>query len=455
VKHLARLFTIALLTLATRGAVAQQSLMPLYEGAGDLPPQMEFADDLPSGEEMGGDALGGQSPSGQPSGGSLDETIEPIAQPDPGATVENFGAYGVDPMYMAGCSPSLFESSGTWLRRGYWYAEGDFMLMNRSWDKKGLLFAFEGGQSTAPGITPGLGTPGFGTVLTLNTITIDSDKPGADGMGRFTLGRFLFRDDMNRDHNAQITYYGSGNWKQRASLTSSTANGLNVNDFIDRVNPSFDGSERIAFEYETGLDTVESNYVVKTRMGRDQMRLQPDGEWIRAANTSQTYSFLTGIRYLKLNEALNITADFDPDNDNSEGGFYHVDTDNNLFGGQLGVAVAHETARWSIGVSAKGGPYWNRMNLVSNFRAGPELVPSRGEVDTTEDSMSFVGECEVLGKWHLRPNLSLRAGMQILYVSSVALAPHQVNFIPEGYDPIADAGDVFCVGSSFGIEAYR
>jgi len=106
-------------------------------------------------------------------------------------------------------------------------------------------------------------------------------------------------------------------------------------------------------------------------------------------------------------------------------------------------------------MTLKGGSYWNRMDLHSEFRAGPDLIASRGTTDSTEDNLSFIGEFEVLGKWHLRPNLSIRAGFQVLYVDSIALAPSQVNFVPGGYGPIADDGDITCLGSSIGIEAYR
>jgi hypothetical protein len=185
------------------------------------------------------------------------------------------------------------------------------------------------------------------------------------------------------------------------------------------------------------------------------MVLQPDGNWVRSAQTSQTYSFLAGLRYVNFTDVLDITAERNPNVDASEGGNYFVDCDNNLFGGQLGVSVAHETARWSVGLNAKAGSFWNRMHMKSSFLAGPELVPSRGNTNSTEDNLSFVAEAEVLAKWHLRPNLSLRAGFEMLYVESVALAPHQVNFIPGGYPPIASSGDVVLLGTGLGIEAYR
>jgi hypothetical protein len=442
VRYKNALLLAALLALGGANAPAQDLPSPLQEsGAHDLPPDMDLSESLPGGELE--DTV-------VPEG----EAIEPMAESLDGEHAGTFGAYGGDPMHLQHSYPSLFESSGTWLRRGFWYAEADYMLINKSWDRKGMLFAFEGGIGQAPGLNQ-IGQPAFGPVLQMNQLLIDGSKPGADGMARVSLGRFLFRDAGNRDHNVQVTFLGGGQWKQNSAIEASTADGINVNDFIDRVNPSFDGARSMGFDYETGFDSIETNYVVKARMGRDQMVLKPDGQWVRSAQTSQTYSFLAGFRYANLTEVLNITAESDPDDAASEGGFYNVNTDNNLAGGQIGVGISQETARWSVGLNLKGGSFWNRTNLDSEFRAGPDLIASRGTTDSREDNLSFIGEAEFLVKWHLRPNLSIRAGCEILYVDSIALAPFQVNFVPGGYSPIADDGDIFCMGSVIGLEAYR
>lgn len=385
--------------------------------------------------------------------GDDSEYIEPIAESDLESAVNGeFRGYS-DPMALGNDCPTLFESSGTWLRRGFWYAEGDYVLMNRAWDRKGLLFAFEGGIGSSPGTS--FGQVGFGPVLALNQLVIEGSKPGADGLARVTLGRFLFRDGSNRDHNAQFTYYGGGQWKQKSSIEAASATGIQVNDFIDRVNPSFDGAQQLGFGYETGYDSVEANYVVKTRMGRDQMVLQPNGDWVRAANKTLTYGFLAGMRYVNLSETLTIEAQRNPDLATSEGGNYFINDTNRLFGGQLGFSAAQESARWSLGINVKGGSYWNRMGLDSHFTAGPANNVSTGTTDSTEDAISFVGEVQVQGKWHLRPNLSLRAGFELLFIEKLALAPHQINFVPGGYSPIADDGSIVGLGTSIGIEAYR
>ena len=138
----------------------------------------------------------------------------------------------------------------------------------------------------------------------------------------------------------------------------------------------------------------------------------------------------------------------------NESGFYTVDTENRMLGTQIGGSYGYETARWSITASAKGGGYWNRMHLKSAFQVGETTILNSGETDSTEDNLSFVGETSLIAKWHLRPNVSIRAGMELLYIESIALAPFQVNFIPGGYTAIASGGDSVYMGGSFGVESY-
>ncbi len=445
--------------LAAVGRAAAQEVLsgPLEEGAAELPSHLG-ASDRASGPLLGDAGESGGRIVPVP----MEETIEGSA----------FGAYFNDPMHAQSVCPPLFESSGSWLRRGFWYAEGDYMLMGREWDRKGLIFAFEAPISPATGdptagLAPGttrfnFDTPGFGPALVMNPLIIAGSQPAVNGMARVTLGRFLFRDGQNRDHNVQATYYGAGNWEQRSQVAASpnSQTGLLVNEIIDRsVNPSFDGAAAMSLYYQSELNSFETNYLVKSRLGKDQMVLQPDGNWVRAAQPTQTYSFLAGVRYLRLTDFLNINS-FDtfspplPDPTISADQFYNVSTTNNLLGGQLGVSIAHETARWSIGANVKGGSAWNRMDLRSSFNVDGAPRPD-GVTNSTQNALAFIGECELLAKWHLRPNVSLRAGFELLYVNKLALGPHQLNFIRGGYPPIADDDDIVCMGTALGIEAYR
>jgi len=415
------------LALASRGATAQEALSgPLTGDAADLPPAIDLHEE-PSY-----------------SGGSVDD-LEPIAagEESPGFDGSIIG----EPMQLLEQCAPYFESSGTWLQRGFWFTEVDYMALNRSWERKGLVLANE--EQVAQ--SNPLGQP----YIVQNVLDVNGKKPGMDGVGRVKLGRFLFRDSRNRDHVLEGIWMGGGNWQQSASLNAATTAGLQVSNFIDRVNESFDGARSMDFSYGSEMNSGEVNYTVRQRMSRDQLQLQPNGTWVRAANPTKTYSYLAGLRFININESLDWNANEIPISSTlRESGFYEVETDNRMLGGQVGGSFGYETARWSLTTTAKAGGYWNRMHMTSAFQVGETTILNSGETDSTQDNLSFVGEAGLMAKWHLRPNISLRAGLDVLLIESIAVAPFQMNFIPGGYSPIASGSDSVYMGGSFGIESY-
>lgn len=437
-KNFSALLVLVLLALAGPGAVAQESLLE-PSGAGDLPPAAEL-----DGESIlpGGEALS-------------DDDLEPIAEsiaPGPSEYPLEGSIIGEPMRLLQGCPP-YFESSGTWLERGFWYAEMDFLLLNRGWERKGLLVGFETITGSVP--TSPIPLQGNIPVVGTNELRIRGERPGAEGVGRLTLGRFLFRDSSNRDHSTELSWTGGGEWSQSGSLDAATAPGLEIPVYIDRVNASFSGARSMNFSYDSEMNTAEWNYVVKQRMKRDQMVMEPSGQWVRKATPTKTFSFLSGLRYADHRELLHFNATDVPVAQNlREDGTYFVHTENNMLGGQLGASWTHETSRWSLGVNVKGGPMWNRIDLNSRFQVGETTILNSGVTNAEEDDLSFFGEAQLQGKWHLRPNVSIRAGLDLIFIDSIAVAPFQLNFIPGGFEQIAASADSVYMGTSFGIESY-
>ena len=83
--------------------------------------------------------------------------------------------------------PIFTESTGTWLRRGWWSAEVDAVMMNRMWKRDDQVLAFDS-QS-------------------FRSLLLTRDSPGAETGVRLSLGRFLFRDTLNRDHVVEFTAF--------------------------------------------------------------------------------------------------------------------------------------------------------------------------------------------------------------------------------------------------------
>jgi Putative beta barrel porin-7 (BBP7) len=328
--------------------------------------------------------------------------------------------------------PAPIESSGTWLNRGLWYAEADVLLIHRNWQKSDQLLAFENSNQTN------------------RLMILQAGHPGGDAGVRATLGRFLFRDDQNRDHTAEFTAFSLGEFVSDISLGSITPNNLFIPSTLTGDNPSFDGSSQQRVIYSSQFNSFELNYHLKSRLGRDQMVMDPNGHWRRESGNGFRRNYLAGIRLMTLRETLNWTAE-----DilvNGANGQYLITTDNNLVGFQMGAGIEYETGRWSVGVSAKTGFYVNDANARSllNFTADDADDFDRSN---TEDQLAWMGEAHVLSRYHVTQNFSVRAGLDILTLDSLALAPRQINFISDT-SQIETTGNPWYMGCSLGFDCY-
>ncbi len=366
---------------------------------------------------------------------------------EPYADETDGGYYGGEPEYYPwDDQPAPIASSGTWLNRGVWYAEADGMILYRAWQKADTFVAANDQNVIIPGSFPSVG-------LQLNTnrvLSIPSDHPGSDAGVRTTLGRFLFRDDHNRDHTLEFTAWSAGNWVSDGRVASENPNGLFVTFNLDGGNNLFDRSSFQRTIYDSRLNSFELNYRVRRRLGRDQMVMDPNGRWRREASNGFTRTYLAGIRYVQVDESLNWTAEDIVTN--GANGKYLISTSNDLIGLQTGGGLDYESGRWSAGISAKVGLYWN--DAVS--RQFLDLTAS----DTndfnrrqTEAQVSWLGQAELLGRYHITPNSSLRAGLEFMVLDSLALAPRQINFINDS-SWIETGGNPWYMGGLFGFECY-
>ncbi len=421
---------IAALLIST--AAAQEML----SGVGDSMHPAELS--LPSLEDRGDSLL---LPSGDT---ATPENLPPLEMHD------GYGHFDSTPYDLLQPTPAPIESSGTWLRRGFWYTEAEVVTWNRIWNRDGRWFAAD---------DPDVQNPTFflqllGLLSTNRLLVLDGAQPGEDASVRLTLGHFLFRDQRNRDHTAEFTTFGGGDWSQDRVITSLNPFGLFVPFLIDGANRSFDGSSRQTVNYSSTYRSFEANYRVRQRMGHDQLVMDPDGCWHRAASNTFVWDYLAGLRILEMRDILVWQAE-DILQLGTDGA-YNIRTNNDLVGFQLGAGHTFETSRWSIGSLCKGGVYLNhatgRSTLDYTNPAGDDNADDF-DYKMGNDELAFIGEAKLLGRWHLTPNFSLRASYEMMYITSTALAPAQATFIPE-FSALATTGDPFYHGASFGFEAY-
>lgn len=225
-------------------------------------------------------------------------------------------------------------------------------------------------------------------------------------------------------------------------------------------NDSFDGANSSQFVYDNRFNSFELNYLVKERMGRDHVEMEPSGRWVRRAGPSVSRSLLAGIRFFDLNDDFNWTAsDIDVNGDGTpEGdGDARIQTGNDMIGTQLGFSWIYETARWSGGIRTKGGMFLNIIDVKTHTNV-PLLDQDPVVVDAAleAEELSFIGEAALIGKWHLRPNFSLRVGAEIMFLTStaVATAQHRGLFLPSGPSSAATNSDTVYLGGGIGFEGY-
>ncbi len=409
----------------------------------DLPPDLSLpssdGESLPPATMQRSTGEGLSSPAATP-------TTEPIDGYYPG---DGCDQYHPDLQGLWGQIAPI-ESTGTWLRRGFWYAETDAVVYNRMWARRDQRFVAED-----PNVTLG---PNNNTSLGFNPIFLDTNRiliingalPGEDASVRGTLGNFLFRDAHNRDHTLEFTVFAGGNWEQDRELASTFPNDLFVPFVIAGHNRTFNQATRETIQYESNLDSFEMNYHVRSRLGHDQLIMDPNGCWHRAANAGFEREYLVGIRILQLAEKLDWRAqDIAVAGDD---GSYLIRTDNDMVGFQMGTGLTYQAPRWSVGATAKGGVFLNDALGTSrlDFTADDD---NDANLRLRENELSFVGEFKLQGRYHVLPNVSLRAGYEILFITATALAPNQATFITD-YSYLNTTGGPLYHGASFGCEWY-
>src|SRR3954452_12562023 len=242
---------------------------------------------------------------GMPAAGSNDEippdltlplpqgAIQPTGQSDTSATAvpanETQAAQPADGYYNApqGCDtyhPSVgglwmqlapIESTGTWLRRGFWYAEADAVIYNRMWKRDDLRLAAEDINVTNAPVNPSPNPPILNGSLGFNPLFLATNRililngalPGEDATVRGTLGNFLFRDAHNNDHTVEFTVIGGGDWEQDRTMSSANPMRLFVPFRIAGLNPTFNQSSRQEIDYLSDIKSFETNYRVRARLG--------------------------------------------------------------------------------------------------------------------------------------------------------------------------------------------
>ena len=343
------------------------------------------------------------------------------------------------------------SSSGYCWRDGSWYGDFDFVIWHRTLPRGGDF-----GVEVATNTQSGQNTiTGSGLNLRGNPLPLQA---GARG----TLGYLLERDPQNRDHSVEITYLGFNNWEGDDNLTARPA----LNGFTFALQPipanelftGFSNAQQFLSNYRSDLQSLEIDYRVRNRPGRDQLQMGPDGFWSRHVVQGRTESMFVGLRGLSEEEQYNVSSI----NSNITGfaGNYRINTKNHLLGLQVGGDCYDVHEGWYWGIKGDVGLYCNFVNGFANVQGtDPSASPTPLSVlnNASAQTAAFFGELSFMAGYDINDHLMLHAGWDLAQLGGLAMAPEQVSFTSRllSDTPFTrNDGQIFLNGLSVGLDAY-
>ncbi len=278
---------------------------------------------------------------------------------------------------------------------------------------------------------------GIGLARTTGADNFNVSSLGA-GSGDFVLGTDNVNiNNMNWGLNVQLNiqtgpgsnlellYFGLNDWNEQASVQSPTSDLYSfISNFGTLPAGGFDDSDRSlqhTLSYRSELHNGELSF--RRRWA------EPNGFF--------QGSFLTGVRYLDLDESSEFTAVGLNNNGAANNGprffDYDVNTTNSLVGWQVGGDLWYNFFPGiKFGCELKTGIYNNRAQQHSSIFANslPAFgIPSINESVLANDT-SYITQLSPQLVYRLNYSVAFRTSYQVIWVDNVALAANNYNSAP-------------------------
>ena len=176
---------------------------------------------------------------------------------------------------------------------------------------------------------------------------------------------------------------------------------------------------------------------------------------------------LGGARYIRFDE--NFLFSTDPTNSVFNGAadevHYHIETQNNLIGFQVGGNASwFATRRFSVNSGAKVGLFANQMNMnqsiygSNGYATVGAVGPWAGQaynVSSDDTRISMLGELDLGASYQVCSWMKVTGGYRVVAVSGVALTENQIPTYFAGLDDVSEIdsnGDLLLHGAYAGLE---
>jgi hypothetical protein len=231
---------------------------------------------------------------------------------------------------------------------------------------------------------------------------------------------------------------------------------------------AFNNGINHTISYGSTMNNFELDGRFTPRGEADQLVLHDDGTWRRECRPGTYMSYLYGLRIMTVDETFKFQSwseGIDPFFFNTPTnpfgsmttghGDYTAVTHNTLLGLQIGAEMTFRKCRWAWGVDAKIGPYINWATQQSNIDAFIDNQPQHNVAQQLAGSRceaSLIGETGFETTYKFRPNLVGRASYDFMWVSGLALAPDQLQFVANPVNRVNANGLIFTQGVSLSLE---
>jgi len=349
------------------------------------------------------------------------------------------------------------SSSGKWFSSGQWYGSAEVLVMNRSRNYRRVI----GYDPNVAGIRIPNHTNLAGTFVTTG-VPWDL-APGA----RLTIGEHLDRDHLDRDQSIEFTYYGGLSFFVRDSY-NAIPNSFLVTPLAGTILPGLPGftyAQTYESTISSNFNSMELNYKLNRRLGRDQLIMSPNGGWSRHAERGWLPAFLIGTRLVNVNEAFTFSSSRIGVQPSQFSGNYGIQTQNWLWGLNLGGELISRNEFYYWGLRGRATPAVsfaanqqqaagvNRLSLPPPTPfPSPATGPYTFRQSAAQVGPGFIGDLTILGGWQVTPNFALQVGYDFLWVAGIATATRQFNLDNVRPNSIDGGGQAFYNGLSMGLE---
>jgi hypothetical protein len=331
-------------------------------------------------------------------------------------------------------------SSGQWFKDGGWYYSAESLWLSRSRNQRVVI-----GEESSASITK---------ILKYTTVSNPFNmSPGA----RVTLGRSLGRDYLDRDRSVEFVYYGGLNAAGKNGFNSLTNVPLLVSP-LALFASGFNFANTYNTTQSSDFNSMEINYKLARRLGRDQLVMSPAGNWTKHAERGFLPALILGIRAANTNENFSFTSRRFGVAPSVYGGDYTIATQNWLFGLNLGGELISQNEFYYWGLRGRAAPClsWaadqQRAFGVNNTSfPAPGSQPTNFSYAASGFGPGFIGDLTLLAGWNIKPNLSLQIGYDFLWIAGIATATRQFNLDNRDQYPLDAGGQVLYNGVSFGL----